>query len=107
MMTSRKEDKQAHHMAKQQVATVASSRECVDEQSLRGSNLDTLVTPAKQENVRRRSNSPQCVSWTSTSGVSGKKTRNNTQESVRSKKVDRPRALVMMMMIDDLSLRYH
>jgi hypothetical protein len=57
-------------MMKQQVATVTSSPECVDEQS---QSVDVLVTPANNEKVRRRSNSPKCVSWTSPLEVSGKK----------------------------------
>ena len=40
---------------------------CVDEQSQRGLNsgalVGALVTPAKNKKVRRRSNSPKCVSW--------------------------------------------
>ena len=87
----RQEDKRAHHMMKQQVATVSSSWECVDEQSQR---VDVLVTPTKNEKVRRRSNSPKCVSWTSPLEVSGKKTCSDTQESTRSENMDRQRALV-------------
>jgi hypothetical protein len=87
----RQEDEQAHHMMKQQVATVSSSWECVDEQSQR---VDVLVTPTKNEKVRRRSNSPKCVSWTSPLEVSGKKTCSDTQESTRSENMDRQRALV-------------
>ena len=94
----RQEDERAHHMIKQQVATVTSSRECVDEQSQRGLNLGALVgalvTPAKNKKVRRRSNSPKCVSWTFPSEVSGKKTCSDTQESIRSENMDRRRALV-------------
>ena len=93
MMTSRQEDKQAHHMAKQQVATVTSSRECVDEQSQRCLSLGSK-TPAKRQNMRRRSNSPKCVSWASPSEVSSKKIRNDTQELIRSENMDRRRALV-------------
>ena len=81
-------------MMKQQVTTVTSSRDCVGEQSQKGLNSGALVTPAKKEKVRRRSNSPKCVSWTSPSEVSGKKTCNDTQESMRSKNLERPRALV-------------
>ena len=92
------EDERAHHMIKQQVATVTSSRECVDEQSQRGMNsgalVGALVTPAKNKKVRRRSNSPKCVSWTFPSEVSGKKTCSDTQESIRSENMDRRRALV-------------
>jgi hypothetical protein len=88
------EDERAHHMIKQQVTTVTSSRECVDEQSQRELSLESKVTPAKRQNMRRRSNSPKCVSWASPSEVSGKKTRNNTQESIRSENMDRRRALV-------------
>ncbi len=44
--------------------------------------------------VRRRSSSPKCVSWVSPSKVSGKKACNGTQESIRSKNLDRPRALM-------------
>jgi hypothetical protein len=57
----------------------------VDEQSQR---VDVLVTPAKNEKVRRRS------TWTSPSEVSGKKTCSDTQESIRSENMDRRRALV-------------
>ena len=64
----------------------------VDEQSQGGLNLGSKVTPAKRQNMRRRSNSPKCVSWASE--VSGKKTRNDTQESIRSENMDRRRALV-------------
>ena len=71
---------------------------CVDEQSQRSLNSGALegalVTPAKNEKVRRRSNSPKCVSWTSPSEVSGKMTCSDTQESIRSKNMDRRRALV-------------
>ena len=81
-------------MIKQQVTTVTSSRECDDEQSQGGLNLGSKLTPAKRQNMRRRSNSPKCVSWASLSEVSGKKTRNDTQESIRSKNMDRQRALV-------------
>jgi hypothetical protein len=88
------EDERAHHMIKQQVTTVTSSRECVDEQSQRELSLESKVTPAKRQNMRRRSNSPKCVSWASPSEVSGKKTRNNTQESIRSENMDKRRALV-------------
>jgi hypothetical protein len=56
------EDERAHHMIKQQVTTVTSSRECVDEQSQRELSLESKVTPAKRQNMRRRSNSPKCVS---------------------------------------------
>jgi hypothetical protein len=94
----RQEDERVHHMIKQQVATVTSSRECVDEQSQRGLNsgalVGALVTPAKNKKVRRRSNSPKCVSWTFPSEVSGKKTCSDTQESIRSENMDRRRALV-------------
>ncbi len=87
------EDEQGHHMIKQQVTTVTSSRECVDEQSQRELNLGSKITPAKRQNVRQRSNSPKCVSWASPSEVSGKKTRNDTQESIRSGNMDRQKAL--------------
>ena len=84
-------------------------RQFVGEQSQRGLNSSALVNSsalanhecsalvnsgALKEIVRRRSNSPKCVSWTSPYEVSGKKTRNDTQESIRSKNLDRPRALV-------------
>ena len=87
------EDERAHHMMKQQVATVTSSRECVDEQSQRCLSLGSK-TPAKRQNMRRRSNSPKCVSWASPSEVSSKKIRNDTQELMRSENMDRRRALV-------------
>jgi hypothetical protein len=90
----RQEDKQAHHMIKQQVTTVTSSRECVDEQSQRKLSLGSKVSLAKKENMRRRSNSPKCVSWASPSKVSGKKIRNDMQELIRSEIMDRRRALV-------------
>jgi len=90
----RQEDERAHHMIKQQVTTVTSSRECVDEQSQSRLSLGSKVTPAKKENMRRRSNSPKCVSWASPSEVSSKKIRNDTQELVRSENMDRRRALV-------------
>ena len=89
-----KEDKRAHHMIKQQVTTVTSSRECVDEQSQRELSLGSKVTPAKRQNIRQRSNSSKCISWTSPSKVSGKKTRNDMQESIRSKNMDRREVLV-------------
>jgi len=78
----RQEDERAHHMIKQQVTTVTSSRECVDKQSQRELSLGSKVTPAKRQNMRQRSNSPKYVSWASPSEVSGKKTR---QEWIRSK----------------------
>ena len=85
-------------MMKQQVTTVTSSRECVDEKSQSSLNLGALVgalvTPPKKEKVRRRSNSPKCVSWASPSEVSGKKSRNDTRELIRSENMDRLRALV-------------
>ena len=82
-------------MIKQQVTTVTSSRECVDEQSQRGGlNLGSKVIPAKRQNMRQRSNSPKCVSWASPSKVSGTKTHNDMQESIRSENMDRQRALV-------------
>ncbi len=84
----RQEDERAHHMIKQQVTTVTSSRECVDEQSQRCLSLGSK-TPAKRQNMRRRSNSPKCVSWASPSKGSGKKNRNDTQESIRSENMDR------------------
>jgi hypothetical protein len=67
---------------------------CVDEQSQRKLSLGSKVSPAKKENMRRRSNSPKCVSWASPSKVSGKKIRNDTQELIRSENMDRRRALV-------------
>jgi len=39
--------------------------------------------------LRRRSNSPKCVSWASPSEVSSKKIRNDTQELMRSENMDR------------------
>ena len=73
----RQEDEQVQDMIKQQVTTVTSSRECVDEHSQRGLNsgalVGALVTPAKKEKVRRRSNSPKCVSWASLSEESGER----------------------------------
>ncbi len=49
------EDKWVQDMIKQQVTTVTSSRECVDEQSQRSLNLGSKeVTPAKRQNVRGR-----------------------------------------------------
>jgi hypothetical protein len=44
--------------------------------------------------MRRRSNSPKCVTWASPSKVSGKKIRNDTQELIRSENMDRRMALV-------------
>ena len=61
----------------------------VDEQSQRRLSLGSKVTPAKKENMRQRSNSPKCASWTSPSEVSGKKIRNDTQELIRSENMDR------------------
>jgi len=90
----RQEDERAHHMMKQQVATVTSSWECVDEQSQRRLSLGSKGTPAKKENMRRRSNSPKCVSWVSPSEVRSKNIRNDTQELIRSENMDRRRALV-------------
>jgi len=66
----------------------------VDEQSQRDLSLGSKVTPAKRQNMRQRSNSPKCVSWASPSKVSGKKTCNDMQESIRSKNMDRREALV-------------
>ena len=89
----RHEDEWAHHMMKQQVTTVTSSRECVGEQSQRGLNSGTLVTPAKKEKWDKGA-TVQNVYLRPPSKVSGKKTCNDTQESIRSKNLDRPRALV-------------
>ena len=78
-------------MIKQQVTTVTSSRECVDEQSQRVTVRNvTPVTPAKRQKMGRRSNSPTSVSWTSSpSKVSGKETHSYTQESIQSENMDR------------------
>jgi hypothetical protein len=80
-------------MIKQQVTTVTSSRECVDEQSQRVTVRNvTPVTPAKRQKMGRRSNSPtRYVSWTSSPSeiLSGKETRSYTQESIRSENMDR------------------
>ena len=74
-------------MIKQQVTTVTSSRECVDEQQSQG--VDVRKTPAKRQKVGRRSNSPTCVSWTSPSEVKGKEARSYTRELIQSKNMDR------------------
>ncbi len=91
----RQEDEQVQDMIKQQVTTVTSSRECVDEQSQRSLNLGSKeVTPTKRQNVRGRSNIPTCVSWALPSEVSGKKTHNDTRESIQRENMDRQRVLV-------------
>jgi hypothetical protein len=66
----------------------------VDEQSQRKLSSGSKVSPAKKENMRQRSNSPKCVSWASPCEVNGKKIRNDMQELIRSKNMDRQRALV-------------
>jgi len=48
----RQEDERACNLMKQQVTSVISSRECVDEQSQRGLSLGSKVTPAKRQNMR-------------------------------------------------------
>jgi hypothetical protein len=86
-----------HHCCRRSPTTLVTiflSLTAVDEQSQRRLSLGSKVTPAKKENMRRRSNSPKCVSWASPSEVSSKKIRNDTQELVRSKNMDRRRALV-------------
>ena len=62
--------------------------------SQRKLSLGSKVSPTKKENMRRRSNSPKCVTWASPSKVSGKKIRNDTQELIRSENMDRRMALV-------------
>jgi hypothetical protein len=70
----RQKDELAHHLTKQQVTTVTSSRECVDEQSR---NSGQKVSPAQRQKVRRRDRSPRGVSWAPPYGVSGKEARND------------------------------
>ncbi len=57
----RQEDKRAHHMIKQQVTTVTSSRECVDKQSQRELSLGSKVTPAKRQNMKQEQQSKMCI----------------------------------------------
>ena len=78
------EDKLAHHSTKQQVTTVTSSRECVDEQSRKSGHK---VRP-------KRDGSPTCVSRVAPCRVSGKEACNDTQESLRSENMDRQRFLM-------------
>jgi hypothetical protein len=65
----RQEDERACNLMKQQVTTVTSSRECVDDQRSQApsdvQNITIQKIPAKRQKVGRRSNSPTCVSWTS------------------------------------------
>ena len=82
------------NLMKQQVTTVTSSWECVDEQRSQApsdvQNITIQKTPAKRQKVGRRSNSPTCVSWTSPSEVKGKKeARVYMRELIQSENMDR------------------